>query len=636
VGSRFRSPGFATLCLGAWIIACSGSTPSPESAQSELRGAPPPRVFAVLLNGGGSAKKNYQSHWLHVHELAELLVSGGVPEAQITVFASDGQDPTPDLAVRGREPEEHHWLIEDLPLARRLRNSTHYKDSEFGKYRVHAARKAALEEWFGDSPQLLASGDTLLIYVTDHGNRNDKDLSDNTIVLWGEELSVREFGDLLGHLPDGVRVVTLMSQCFSGSFANVIYDSETGKEPDGSVCGYFASTAELPAHGCYAENRGRHNVGYSFRFFEAMRSTPMLPEAHARVLVTDQTPDIPNRTSDHYLEQLIERGAAEQGIKADELIEKLLEIAWSSGEGLEPEAELLKQVNQAFGSLEVRSIRELERERRTVADLQRRLSVYARRWRIALTDLKRANFDRFLAQNPDWNVRVQEDVLKTLDLGQRQQLRHELLEGLAEFAQADLTMWIRLETMRAWAKRVEEARYRMQVRGATIQRSRSILTRIAGRVYLETLAAPEEWLAFEQLDTCEDFALAEPDAPLSSRLVEPTPFPPLSDDFRLAHAAAPGWLGIQFQMPQGSRVGYGPGAVKVTKVLEGGPAERAGINAGDIILGPPGDHFVWRNEIREWIMLSPVHESRELEISRDGTLIVVSIRTDPYPLRLPK
>jgi fumarate hydratase class I len=65
-------------------------------------------------------------------------------------------------------------------------------------------------------------GDTLLLYVTDHGRRGKEDVRDATISLWHEHLSVSALRELLARLDPDVRVVMLMSQCFSGSFANVL------------------------------------------------------------------------------------------------------------------------------------------------------------------------------------------------------------------------------------------------------------------------------------------------------------------------------------------------------------------------------------------------------------------------------
>ena len=538
--SRAAVGSIAALCIMAAFLACGGRFQRREPALAGPSASAASETYALLLNGGGSSARNYQSHVLHVQELVELLVSRGVAAKNITIFASDGTDPTPDLAVRALGPEEHFWLIAGLPMARKLRERTRYVDSVFGDYAVYPAQKAALELWFEDAAHSLGPGDTLLIYVTDHGSRNKNDLANNAIVLWGEELSVREFEELLRRLPPGVRVVTLMSQCYSGSFANVIYDAEGVREPDGSVCGYFASTAERPAYGCYPENQGRENVGYSFRFIEAMRSTPRFPEAHARVLVTDQTPDIPNRTSDHYLQTLLRNAAEVRGVPARKLVIDLLELAWEEADSWE-EIELLQQVNESFGSLQARSIPDLDREQVRVSELRRRLWTYASRWRVVLLDLKRENFQRFLRADPDWKALLEPKVLDSLDPEDRRGLRRDLLEALATFTAADLSMEIRLETMRDRLALADGARYRMQVRRATVERLRSLLTRIAGRVHLRASANPDQQSAFDRLNSCESLALDQPAKPLGSRLVEPEPFPPLEDDVRLAKEVAPGW-----------------------------------------------------------------------------------------------
>ena len=77
--------------------------------------------------------------------------------------------------------------------------------------------------WFDDEGQRLGPGDVLLLYVTDHGTKNAADTANNYIVLWGkdERLSVQELSALLARLDAGVRVVTVMSQCYSGAFGGL-------------------------------------------------------------------------------------------------------------------------------------------------------------------------------------------------------------------------------------------------------------------------------------------------------------------------------------------------------------------------------------------------------------------------------
>ena len=76
---------------------------------------------------------------------------------------------------------------------------------------------------------------------------------------------------MLATLDPGVRVVALMSQCYSGGFAELANARSTGELPDGSTCGYFSSTADRPAYGCYPENRGRDNVGHSLPLHRGAR-----------------------------------------------------------------------------------------------------------------------------------------------------------------------------------------------------------------------------------------------------------------------------------------------------------------------------------------------------------------------------
>jgi hypothetical protein len=114
-------------------------------------------------------------------------------------------------------------------------------------------------------------------------------------------LSVTELRAMVATLDPGVRVVMLMSQCFSGSFAHVI-DPAADANPVGNVCGYFSTTADRRAYGCYPENRGKDGIGHSHHFLEAVAGLDRFGAAEESVLVTDRTPDIPNSSLDVYLE----------------------------------------------------------------------------------------------------------------------------------------------------------------------------------------------------------------------------------------------------------------------------------------------------------------------------------------------
>jgi hypothetical protein len=187
-----------------------------------------------------------------------------------------------------------------------------YVDTSLDDVPIRPATHAALAAWFDDEGQRLGPGDVLLLYVTDHGTKNAADTANNYIVLWGkdERLSVQELSALLARLDAGVRVVALMSQCYSGAFGGLALASAGSDRAAGNVCGYFSSTADRPAYGCYPENRGRENVGHSFHFLETFAATGRLEAAHDEVLVADATPDVPLRSSDLYLASVLRDAAA--------------------------------------------------------------------------------------------------------------------------------------------------------------------------------------------------------------------------------------------------------------------------------------------------------------------------------------
>ncbi len=587
-----------------------------------------------MINGGGSAERNYQSHLLHVRELVDLLEARGTSTDEIVVFTSDGRDPAPDLAILDHRDDGRFWMVEGLAAAQALRPEIRLEDTKLDRLRVEPATRSALEAWFATEGAALQRGDTLLVYVTDHGAKNEADLADNAVVLWGERLSVTDLARLLGRLPDGVRTVMLMSQCYSGSFANVIHRVRPNGEIDGSVCGYFSVTAERFAYGCYPENRGRANVGHSFLFIEGLRASARFTDAHESVLVADRTPDIPHRTSDHFLLQMLEREAGRRGIALDRLVDELLEQAWADEVHYRAAFEQIDLLGQAYGTFGPRSLAELEERTRNLPPLRADLDGYAREWRGALLDLVRENFLRFLESHVHWQEVNDRAFLDGLDPAQKRQTLDWLLEDLDAFTAADRPVRDRLELLKTMADEASAAAYRMEVRLGASLRMRMLLVRIAGLVYLNRAGSDEERAAFERLEACEDFSLGQRVRPLGRPRLEATIYPPLTEELALLGTLLPGWLGLEYgpvDAEHRRNVSLATGAVMVTRVFAGSPAERAALRGGDIILGPPGAHFAETHQLREWVMTSLVDEVRTLEVLREGRVESVDLEIGAPP-----
>lgn len=609
------------------------------------RPAPPPadtaHLHALLLNGGGLPAQNYQSHLLHVRELRAMLARMGVPDARVSVFSSDGSDPGQDVAVRLSQPEPEFWLLEGSRLEAPLRTPIVYEDSTVDGTVLAPATQAELRTWFETTGKTLKADDILLLYVTDHGTKNAKDLTDNAITLWGvgESISVKELGALLATLDPGVQVVGVMSQCFSGAFAN-LPRARTGNEtPDGNTCGYFSSTADRPAYGCYPENRGKNNVGHSFHFLDGLARTGQLDEAHREVLIQDATPDVPLRTSDVWLETRLVAAAKAAGQELDPYADGLLRTAWKDQGRFEPEIRLLDDIGRAFGSFSPRSLAEIDAQAAQLAATGTALRQHGKAWDAALDSARRANLDRFVATHPAWRERLAEPRLRDVPQPEARALTHELLADLGPATRADATTARRLDRLRTRAEKAREVAYRMETRLGALLRMRILLLGIAGRVWLADDASAADRDAYAALRACENLVVPVPGVRPGAELAKPERFPALDDDVALADDVLPAWMGIQFRQASDevrAARGLAPGAAAILAVYPDSPAKEAGLAAGDIVLGPPGKPFQERDQIREWTMLSEVEQPAPLEVLRDDRRFDVTLLPKPMPRQWPK
>jgi thiol-disulfide isomerase/thioredoxin len=620
---RIRRSALA-LAAAACSLSChSPSLPAPSAWFHT------PEIHAVLVNGGGRPSTNFQSHLVHIRGFVGLLEDSGVSPARITVFSGDGADPAADLATRQAHGEDDFWLL-PRSAQRALGADIEIIDSTLDGYILQPAKRDALAAWFAGAGRALRGGDTLLFYVTDHGNMNKEDLADNTITLWKEDLSVSQLREMLAQLDPGVRVVMLMSQCFSGSFANAAL-------PPRNVCGYFSSTADRPAYGCYPENRGVDGVGHSHHFLEALSELGAFPEAEDRVLVTDDSPDVPNSSSDFFLEKTLRDAAGDADLSA--FADALIARAFTRRARWEPEIRLLDRIAHTFGVFSPRSLAELDEKTAKLPELSDRLRTYAQLWTQALDAAAAANLRAFADTHPAWKKKLIPASVKSLSAAARATRRRKLLAALVPFTRADRERYARMQLLHDRAEKAAAAAYRMEVRLGVLLRLRTTLLDIAGRTYLEEGADADARAGYAALRDCEGFALRAPaGVPRAADLEPPAPFPALADEQRLVEAVMPAWMGIRYRPPTPAEERdphRSKGAVNVVTVFDGSPAAAAGLRVGDIILGPPGAPFVEPNQVREWTMRREIGEPAPLRLRRGKRIIDVTLHPSAFPLELP-
>ncbi|MEQ8957904.1 MAG: Caspase domain-containing protein [Coleofasciculus sp. C2-GNP5-27] len=184
-----------------------------------------------------------------------------------------------------------------------------------------AASLTNLQEWM----EQLATQETnpsIFFYFTGHGDYNPADPDNNVLNLWHRQsLSVQELASMLDTLPPQTSFVAMMAQCYSGSFANFIYEAGDPNNPIAlqSRCGFFATVRERPSVGCTPEVNEADYRDYSSSFFAGLsgidRTGKVVPsadynqdgtvsyaEAHAFAKVDDKSLDRPISTSEVWLE----------------------------------------------------------------------------------------------------------------------------------------------------------------------------------------------------------------------------------------------------------------------------------------------------------------------------------------------
>jgi thiol-disulfide isomerase/thioredoxin len=636
---RVAAAAAVVAALGAGCARSPGRGAGRSPALAAEGYVDPGRFQALLVSGGGWPEINYQSHLLHLRALTDVLVDGGVPRERISILAGDGADPAPDLAVRAVQPETGFWMIDGTPLEPLLRTPTQLASSTVPGIRLEPATRPSLERWFAQARRTLRPGDTLLLYVTDHGTRDPRNPRNSRITLWGRNasLDVNELGTLLSSLDPRVRVVTLMSQCYSGAFARLA-EERRGTREGGGFCGYFSTTADRPAHGCYPENLGKDNVGFSFHFLEELRQNRPFPAAHRALEVTDRTPDVPLRTSDLFLQDLLARAAARSGRPVAQVADELLAEAWKDGQRWEADLRLLDEVGQTFGIWSPRSLAELDAHAGDLPDFTEKMNVLKQVWSDGLGDMNVARLNRWLEQHPEWKERVGQRQVVALSQAQRRALAAELVKALEGF-ELDRS---RLAVAHERAESAQALSYRLEVRQGALLRLRALLTGIAGRVYLATQGTEEERRRYGDLLACEDLRLPPGASKPPPPREPPPPLPPFRDDGALAERLPPAFIGVHFQQTQEDmqrKYGLPAGASQVTGVVKESPAEQAGLRPGDVILGPQGAPFTEHNQLRTWTFFSEPGKAQRLEVLRDEKRIEVSLVPrlhDGHPPKLPE
>jgi hypothetical protein len=280
------------------------------------------RDVFLTIGGGHSPDSNQASLEKNVLFYQQVLREQNVPAAAQSVYFASGSRTGEDVQAIDAQsvPKANRLMAEFFGTDRDL--GLHYRQIEVPGMRG-AATPTNIRQWFRDIGRTLQAGDRLIIYVTAHGDRSDdrKNPYETSIMLWDDEnLSVSDFVALLDRLPEGVSVVAVMVQCYTGGFARFIYDQAdpTRGLARQNRCGFFATVHDRVAAGCTPDVDESSYVEYSTYFWAALaghsRTGELITrpdydgdgrtsfaEAHAYTVLSADTIDQPLTSSSEFL-----------------------------------------------------------------------------------------------------------------------------------------------------------------------------------------------------------------------------------------------------------------------------------------------------------------------------------------------
>ncbi|MEM9265591.1 MAG: Caspase domain-containing protein [Cyanobacteria bacterium P01_F01_bin.13] len=302
-----RTPSFLTQLFTASLMGVAiglglGSSKQASTENGSAIASVVPMEFLVLA-GGGAPYYNEIALEKNVRYFQRTLKSLGIDFSSTQQYFANGNS--------GEATVRYINLV----------GQEQFKPPEIENLDGPATMENA-QKWFetlADKPAPCPS----FLYFTGHGAYNDENPDNNAMILWEEKLvSVQQLAGWLDQLPPDQPFVTMMAQCFSGSFANLIYEQGS---PDNPValqtrCGFFATVAERPSVGCTPAVNEADYRDYSSSFFAGLSGVDRTgkpvasadydtdgkvsyAEAHAFAKVDEETTDWPVSTVEVWLQK---------------------------------------------------------------------------------------------------------------------------------------------------------------------------------------------------------------------------------------------------------------------------------------------------------------------------------------------
>lgn len=287
-------------------------------------------LVVLILSGGDSPTGNNYSQYLQAKRMNQFFRHHS--KGDVTTLFGSGINSGNKMSM-APDVQRKTALDGDVILEKGV--LSHNQAATYQKVLTYFNKTLAKQRW--------KTGSRFLLFVDDHGMPNQWDPTDirinnheveaaynnNCINLWLPGisahpehacLSTSQLRQLLTKvIPNNTPVNFVMSQCFSGGFHQLgfIKDSHGMPHKVGETCGFTSVPKFTYASGCTVFVDEKLYDGYERRIAEAITGRSVmtgkklqdpiysLSKAHDMAFMTDNTKDVPTRTSEAYLQTIL-------------------------------------------------------------------------------------------------------------------------------------------------------------------------------------------------------------------------------------------------------------------------------------------------------------------------------------------
>ena len=306
--SNHRIIRIATHLLAS--VALGGVLALPASAETHL----------LVMGGGGAPTSNQISLEKNVNYFYRVIDRIGLDKAPRDILFACGNEPaTNDVVYNAAASDDPHVMrLIDTLIGPGKGISKQFRPHDIGGGEITSS-KDNIVKWFDEHADQIGKKDRLLLYFTGHGGKGEKDNDQNTcLYLWpNHNMRMHDFTAELDKLDPDTPVVMVMVQCYSGGFANVIFNEGDPAKglSDANRCGFFAAVHSRTAAGCTTHVNEADYKEYSSYFWAALSGEERLGErvdkpdydgdgrtsyleAHAYAIIHSDSTDLSITTTD--------------------------------------------------------------------------------------------------------------------------------------------------------------------------------------------------------------------------------------------------------------------------------------------------------------------------------------------------